>query len=285
MIETDLTEEAGKKVRGSLLRVEMTPYELTEFAKAYNRENSHARNYDEPDFCKLDWQKSVELLERGWPEGSRKIETKVGQILTALGDREGFGIERDITGDYLDVADFLSGEPECFHKIVLQERPEQEVEVHVNISYSCGVKKECVFNRGAVITAVLDELRKHYFVRVVVHMGGRDFSGSQKWDNIDFRIHFDTSNLYSRSFFAFMCANEAVLRRLDFSLVEHYEDKDYISGYGMPFSFTKKTDIPENAVLFDEIRNNSNWDSIEKAKDQLKSVLKKHNITLEGVPA
>ena len=137
-----------------------------------------------------------------------------------------------------------------------------------------------MFNRGAVIAAVIDELRKHYFVKVVVHMGGISYGSEYKWKDIDIRVCLDTSNLYSRSFFAFVCANEAMLRRISFAVVEEMQNKKNIPGYGMPFGLHDMTDIPKSAVLFEKMDSNSDWDTIDKAKDMLRKVLSEHNITI-----
>lgn len=109
-----------------------------------------------------DFPASLKLAEEGWDEGTAKVKAAVLRDFTAVSDK----IERphyvyDVEGSDVDVARYLSGEPEVWlhEEVRITEGPGRRVfDLVVNCAVSSGVSAETIMQRGAAIVALIQAM-------------------------------------------------------------------------------------------------------------------------------
>lgn len=109
------------------------------------------------------FHEAVSLTRTGWPEGAAKvlaIRSIANGIVNAVVNARATSYAYDVTGSFVDVGRFMSGEPECFFT------ESQEcgninnpiVKIIANLSASASVSSEHLFLRGASVAAAVDIL-------------------------------------------------------------------------------------------------------------------------------
>src|SRR5215475_3337893 len=112
-------------------------------------------------FGTASWQETVDLVERGWPQG----RDLMGQILANVEAQTQNEIVKDafvwdVTGDFVDVGAYCSGEPECMVRTQRKRLAKVRVaRLCANLSASGGVSAEVLRWRGACILALVDKLQ------------------------------------------------------------------------------------------------------------------------------
>lgn len=228
-------------------------------------ESNHSRNYNKPSFCPFTWEESIGLFREGWPDGVKDIAFQADRINDQIDEASGYGIEQDVTGDYIDVGSYLEGVPECFGKMVTAEGPKDEVEIIVSATVSVRVDKSTVFNRGAAIASLIDQLRRTHFVKLSFVVNVTGITGS----DITTYFHVNMQNEYSRDLIAFMAANAAYLRRIWFSIAEKVLGRDECEGYGSVSDITP----PPGVIYFEGLTKNEGWETIDEAIQRVQAIL------------
>ena len=271
-----------RKLEDKTLYLDFTPEELTRYIIDYQNPRAHSRTYDNPAYCWYSWDDMLRYLREGWEEGVQETDVKIGSIETGVGEAPKTALETGVTGDFFDIGKVLTGEPECWYSVVQEDQPREELTIVVNLGYSCNVKQDAVFMRGAVIAKVIDELRRRYFVKLLL-VNRNEYGAEAKYINnrpfnyLECKITVDTQNHYSRSLVAFLVACPAVIRRLHFGMLEKETGKNSCSsgGYGVPHNVSGRH---ENDLIFPMITpyNQKEYSSIKSAKRKVESILKQY---------
>jgi hypothetical protein len=182
------------------------------------------------------FEHAVKLAEEGWTEGREfmgQIVDKLDHITTKLVTRPETVL--DVTGDYVDVAVYLEGIPECMVQWQEVETTKRVARIMVNGSVSSGTSKEVIKWRGATVLALIDRLEAQG-IRVELDLinnvvrGGHSSTTFVTLKEASEPLHLDR--------LAFHLAHPSSLRRLMISLketrgkeevqcIEYYDGKTY----------------------------------------------------------
>ena len=178
----------------------------------------------------------------------------------------GYTVEYDVTGNWLDVGRYLSGEPECFGDMVTDYESRKYVKIVVNISASWTIPENEIRNRGAAIMALIDHLNKNgYDIDLIAAERGSFFSDGEH--GLNFHIDCSTTE-YSRDIVAFWITAPEAERSLSFAIYEGIIGKNSLSGYGSPMDYEKKGD----EIVFNGYGRD--FSTIESATDYVKGIIK-----------
>jgi hypothetical protein len=195
-------------------------------ADGYSRNNSKS----EVEFAGGTWEDAVSQAKTGNPELVQELFNGVN-IINAMIEEERIGEIRDVTGEYFDVADFLSGEPEVFRREEFGEK-KPVVPVYANFAMNWRVSNSVIRNRGCGIVALCDELAKRGFVVDLNMCMGNQFNGKTYYEKI--RVALDPLDLDTA---AYIIANPLCYRRLWFVVLEHAENNPRCGFYGYPCEY------------------------------------------------
>lgn len=208
-------------------------------------------------------------------------------VLTAMIQEEKISEIRDVTGEYFDVGDFLSGEPEVFRR---DEYGLQKpvIPLIANFGMLADIDPEIIINRGCAIVALVDELqRSGFIVDLRVVKASEDSWGDCNTVYGEVKVKTDPVDLDA---FAFLIANPLCLRMIWFGCLEHLFEKKNLSGsYGSSVEFVVD-DIFEKGVSgfyfvssSHRVFNQSNYSSLENAKRHVLSMIDKFKTSAEQV--
>lgn len=179
------------------------------------------------------FEDAVEQGRTGNPELVTSMFDGVN-VLNAMIEQDRIGEIRDVTGEYFDVSDYLSGEPECFRREEYRERG-QVIPVYANFSMDFSVEGEIIRNRGCGIVALCDELQRSGFI-VDLHLvhSVEDFGAKYKTIYTSINVRLDPLDLDTA---AFVLGNPLCLRRLGFATREHVTENSCPWNYGTPSEY------------------------------------------------
>ena len=241
-------------------------------------ENNYSRRYTKSGFCKYSWNESVESLINGWREGTQEIQNIARKIQSAEGIyMGGHGIDYDVTGDFIDMGAFLTGEPECMGRIVPREIIKDEVHILVSVAFSCNVHTGTIKTRGAAITALIEKLMENYEVKLSFGFSSINFN-SHGGKNIEIVLNIDLQNEFSRDVVAFCAAHPGFLRRCLLALMEKEGKKAHCGCYGYPKDLKIKTEeLKKNGIKFyyfkSESGNRDEWATPENALKEVNRIV------------
>lgn len=230
---------------------------------------SHDNSADKVLFSGGTWEDAVSQAKTGNPELVTELFNGVN-IINAMIEEDRIGEIRDVTGEYFDVADFLSGEPEVFRRDDYGDQ-RHVVPVYANFAMNCNISNTVIKNRGCGIIALCDELAKSGFIVDLNMCKSDEYDKKVYYTKI--KLSIDPLDLDSA---AFIVANP-MCRRLWFSVLERCENRSNCGGYGYPgeydldeifatglsgFYFTSS-----NHSLFS--RNREKYETIEGTKDHI----------------
>jgi hypothetical protein len=229
---------------------------------------NHSRSYsDRPDFCPFTWHDSMSAFQTGWYEGTRRAVSIQEKIEASVeGTDTAQGLEWDVTGDFVDVGQFMEGVPEHFGLVTEIDRISETVEVVVNVSASCSVDQEVIITRGAAIASLVDRLKSRFFVDLKIVWTVR-YEGRYHC----FSVNVDTKNLYSFDLLVFYVAHPGMLRRLCFSMLEKLHGDAHCYGYGTPCDYEG---VKANTIYFGKMYyNDSDYESPEAAAKKINQLI------------
>lgn len=124
------------------------------------RERASRREDDGDWTMTRNFGEAVELAKRGWSEHRDAVDNVLGNVVPQIRDAlpDVFQSVHNVTGAVVDVAAFLSGEPECMIDFV----PEPEatcgkvVTMLVSLDCSAGIEATEIVARGAAICALAE---------------------------------------------------------------------------------------------------------------------------------
>lgn len=209
--------------------------EFAEFANTVPAGNySKKDTYDRIEFAGGTYADAMRQATTGNPELVTELFDGVN-VLEAMIEEGKVGEIRDVTGEYFDVADFLSGEPEVFRRdeIGLQK---PVVPIYATLSMHCGISNETIKNRGCAIVALVDELSRSGFIVDLNLVVGLRHDEKNYYAKI--KVRTDPMDIDT---VAFIIANPLCLRRLCLSLLEITSNQSYCHGYGYSIEY----DLPD----------------------------------------
>ena len=249
----------------------------------HSRVNTPERN----KFSGGTWEDAVKQATTGNPELVKNFFDGVN-VLTAMISEEKVGEIRDVTGEYFDVSDFLSGEPEVFRRDDYSDH-RQVVPVYASFSMSCDIKNDIIRNRGCGIIALCDELCKSGFIvdlHLVHAVRGR------VWDNFEgtyytkIKVGLDPLDLDTA---AFIIANPLCLRRLFFAELENVTEMEKCGYYGSPeeYDLSEIFDSWLSGFYFTSSSHSafrrSNYGSLDAAKGHIMNMIEEFKNNAEQV--
>lgn len=172
----------------------------------------------------------------------------------------------DVTGESFDVAEVLSGRPECW--FTLPEDKHKKIDIVYNVSLPWYLKSNQIFNRGACLIGLIDALKA---AGVNVSLVIVDYSYYRKYNvykktflNIDIDV-------ISPDSLRFICCNPMFLRRLLFCESEILLRRQSLQNISYGRCKTYKPEEPENdtLVISDEFAPESIDDGARKLAEVL----------------
>jgi len=229
-------------------------------------------------FCNYTWTEATRYLRSGWTEGIARVdEISTSLKSTITEDAETYNIQYDVTGDYIDMGRYMTGEPECFGSVTTEPMPMENLNITIDTCFSASVRQDCIYNRGAAITTIVDELQKKYFItlKLVARLGANErMLTNGKKDPLEIVFNIDMKNEYSRDLLAFYTANSAFFRRICFAIMEIYFNRSSLGSYGHVDALPRN----ENEVIFPAGSSevNKKYQDKETTLREIKRVLKEY---------
>lgn len=171
----------------------------------------------------VDWTSAYHLAMNGWDEGTQKLADLREQLMDELGRvlPEPRGM-MDVSGFEVDPGAFANGAPDHMVSVMQLEGQSKQFHIVTNISVPGHMSTQAMMLRGLLVAGLVDALEhmghrvrldvvsltnsEHNGVAVVVHM-------KHEQDSLDLQR------------LVFACAHPAMLRRIEFALLESLPEK------------------------------------------------------------
>jgi len=225
------------------------------------------------------WPACQKLIAEGWVEGREKVAANLAAIF-ASGAAElscGDAVAHEVGGAYPDVPLYVAGE--VCHMVnegdQLGEKP--IIKLIVNTAANCSIKGERLINRGAAITALVDEIESAGNSCEIIatwpakaRRGGAFYAPMVRIKAAGEIVPIDD--------LAFALGHPSMVRRVFFGLLEvdpKTDGKGFENGYGIP------VDIPADALPSDAIylrgvvHDGRQYDSAEDAMTIVREIYNK----------
>lgn len=211
-----------------------------------------------------DLAEACDLALNGWSEVRPQVDKLFGELESsiALTLDEQFGIRFDYSGDSVDMGRYMSGDPECMVDYVTepQARMGRVIKVMVNVANSARITTEQITNRGVVIVALLDVLKKLGLgVELWTEMAIADqtVDRGNRFSQL-VKIH-DSSEMLDVDSTMFAIAHPSMLRRIGFGSIEQGVRKDLVNEcYGYP-SKMMCNDIVGADIMIEKLQDASDY--------------------------
>lgn len=191
-----------------------------------------------------------------------------------------------VAGNYIDIGNYLSNDPECFIAKEYDENNQQGkiITIVCSIGFSAAISPETIIQRGAMVCALIDAIEyAGYRAEVICNKATSNSSntrdGSNKdngWLEVDVTLK-KANQVLNRIELAFCLAHPAMLRRIMFSVAEIEGWSDFTYGYGYSSTATNKGDLYIEEIFSKVVAD-------EEAIKWILSELKKLGITIEQEP-
>lgn len=278
-----------RKVGNKVIQEYSSLLDFVEFAEGnpyYQKSRSHKNTAETIEFSGGSWEDAVRQAKTGNPELVQELFNGVN-IINAMIEEERIGEIRDVAGEYFDVADFLSGEPEVFRREEFGEK-KPVVPVYANFAMNSGVSNTIIRNRGCGIIALCDELAKGGFIVDLNMVKSDDYYPRGIIYHTKIKAALDPLDLDTA---AFIVANPMCHRRLWFAILERCEKEKNCGSYGRPgeydldeifatglsgFYFTSS-----NHSLFKD--NRKKYKTLEGTKDHIMNMVERFKEKAEQV--
>lgn len=205
------------------------------------------------------FEDAVALATNGWHEGAariNKLRTQLTHFVEKAVAAKTKSVAWDVTGDYLDVGRYLSGEPEVFGEYKSDDGSVagKVVKIVANVSAIGSVESESIFSAGAAIYAAVD-LLESLGHRVELWLGsgskanGYGGAGTAKaGKRLQVLVKLkDAGQPVDSDRLAFYLAHNASLRRLFFS-------SETQRGFAPSSSSTTPLELEAGAIVTPEVR-------------------------------
>jgi hypothetical protein len=207
---------------------------LNEIANAFEETpvENNSRYYYKPHFCPFSFDETLNSLRHGWHDGNREIHAITEKINTgSMLAPGGYETVYDVTGDFIDIAAYLEGVPECMGSIIPLHVMRDAVTIVVNASASSVISERSIRTRGAAITALIERLQDTHDVNLIVGINSEGTNHGEP-GGLEIAWHINLQNEFSRDLVAFAVAHPGFLRRVYFALAEQAFHTTFCKGYG-----------------------------------------------------
>lgn len=233
--------------------------------------NAEARQNNHIEWSGGTWQDALTQVKTGNPELVNQFYDGVN-VLNAMIEEEKIGEVRDVAGEYFDVADYLSGEPEVFRREEFGDK-RQVVPLWVNFGMLSNIEPHIIRNRGCAIVALADELQKSGFiVDLKIVKGSTFWNGRKIYASVD--IKHDPLDLDAAAFFI---ANPLHLRRIWFACLERYIEVGAEMGASAEYILDDLFESGLSGFYFasstHKLFKESHYRSLENAKDHVMKMI------------
>lgn len=233
---------------------------------------------------------AVELCEKGWPEGVKKIERLSVQFKEMLTHKVFKPVlVHDVWGDTVDVGRFNAGLPDAMmhweqSDIVQKGYGQRIVHIVFNLTVSAGVSTRAIEQRGAAVLALVDALEaagKRVKIDLVYGCTGTGSPYKQiaLWTNLkqpDMPLQLDQV--------AFAVVHPSSLRRIGFAIAEHMPPDVQESigwGYGHPpFDVVSKEEQGDIYMASGNLYA-TDWEDENKVRKWIEDQLKKFGVLID----
>lgn len=228
------------------------------------------------------WEDACKQVRTGNPELVKQL-FEGSNIVNALIESDRNGEIRDVTGEYFDVADFLSGEPEVFRRQEFDGK-RQVVPVWVNFGMLCDISTKTIINRGSAIVALVDELQNSgYIVDLRVVKG----TNHNRFGKIyaDIKLRTDPVDLDE---LAFLIANPLNLRRMWFACLESWkQDRFGDMGSTIEYDLSELFESGLSGFYFvgssHKLFRSYNYETLKNAKEHISEMINQFKESAEQV--
>lgn len=197
------------------------------------------------------WAEAVSLATGGWAEGYDRM-TRIAARLTRdiTRDIEQPSVEFAVTGSYVDVGSFLSGEPECMGTFVYAPVEQPVVQIVANVRVNAAVGHDVIETRGLATLALIDALeRAGRRCEVIAISAGTGWGKLGDGPHVERIVLKRPQEQANPGLLAFALSHPAMLRRLLFSFEETLPAKvrEHF-GYGGPFGggYNAPCEVPKD---------------------------------------
>lgn len=244
-------------------------------------ENSKAKEPGDIKWHGGTWEDAVKQVRTGNPELVKQLFDGAN-ILNAMIEDDKNGEIRDVTGEYFDVADYLSGEPEVFRRQEFDGK-RQVVPVWVNFGMLANVKPEIIVNRGCAIVALVDELQNAGFIVNLRVVKGTDHYLGKLY--ADIKVRTDPVDLDE---LAFLIANPLNLRRIWFGCISSWHPNVcYSMGKTIEYDLDELFESGLSGFYFvgssHKLFRSYNYETLKSAKEHIISMINQFKDSAEQV--
>lgn len=215
-------------------------------------------------FNKYSWEETTEHLKHGFTTEKmfyqkEQLTKIVNEELTKL------GIKYDVTGDYLDVGTYMTGQPECFAQFDYFPEDKPLINIIINISKSTVITPELVENRGIAIASLIETLKSSYNIRCYLVKA----TEYMKY-NTYFRFNLNVNGFASFNQLMTYIGHTGFYRRTCFCMLERMFNRFSCDndGYGRPIDVTEFDQT--KTLYFKPMRDNydceESYGDLEKSK-------------------
>jgi hypothetical protein len=233
---------------------------------------NHSRKKRKESFCPGTWDDAIAGLASCYhaPNSQASLLASIEQKICDAWTYKRPETQFAVSGQYVDVGRYLSGEPECMGQTVMVDGTgRQGVEIWVNGAASVGVHQSNIQRRGAAINAFLEGLRQRNIPFALKLAIGSHYNDEDYW----FWFDINSEDGISADLLAFCLIHPAYLRRIFFAWLERKTGESDCGSYGKPLNFSN---VPADVIAFDDnFRDWENYDTDEKAADQVLARIKK----------
>lgn len=235
------------------------------------------------DHSREGFQEMLDKAVNGWPEGRDQIEKFVIEIeKNVMGYLPVEEVIRDVTGQWLDMGAFLSGEPECWGAYqdtdVWQEKRGPKI-VHVVLNVDVTGRP---FERGAAGVAIIDALErsgKRVIADAIANTvsRGRLLETRIRVKNSDEPVQLDK--------LAFLFAHRSILRHMLFACWERLPTP-IRKMYGLEHSYGSIGEVPKEDQGDIYVERSAGYaGSIETVAKYVLQTIKEKGVNVSDQPA
>ena len=224
MLIYDSTRDTGDVLKKSRYRVVVN--ETQELIDYLQRPENKAKQWDcrDPEtkgFHVETFNKSLDMLAFGWPDGMAELSDAIENIWTDIKPIPRRAFVRHEAGPIVDIGEALAGEPECFRLFKPSTVQKQTIQLQVNVGYRAAVPRYMVANRGMVITALAEVLSFSHHVEI------QAISVDEVGTRMEY--HFSTATGMSYDVLAYILGHSDYHRRITFGVRESLKGKGIVA--------------------------------------------------------
>jgi len=172
----------------------------------------------------VNYEQASDLAETGWSDAPKLTGSDIANNLRDYAEGQREGTIASVSGAFLDMGAYCSGQPECFQEFTEVETP-RGVVLGVNIGALSDISPTEMTNRGVVLMAIVDELERNGFsVSLEAFWHSRlHKGGGEHWSTLRFPLK-RMGERVDENLLAFWACHPAALRQMGFAWQECHDD-------------------------------------------------------------